>query len=122
MVLLKLAHTKVQCDSLNWMVGRVPGLEPSTQLLHVILQLSSVNAAAHQLSDAMLSAVQAFVQKLAVCLLDVDRDPNSPMVDQMNSWTAEATCFVSCSNSLHTSGSQSSWIFFAIAHAVLCHL
>lgn len=40
-------------------------------------------------------AVQAFVQKLAVCLLDVDKDPSSPMEDQMNNWTAEATCFVS---------------------------
>ena len=52
----------------------------------------------------MLSAVQAFVQKLAVCLLDVDRDPTSPMVDQMNNWTAEATCFVSCFTYLHISG------------------
>ena len=41
--------------------------------------------------------LQAFVQKLAVCLLDGDRNPNSPMVDQMNTWTAEATCFVSSS-------------------------
>lgn len=50
----------------------------------------------------MLSAVQAFVQKLAVCLLDVDRDPTSPMVDQMNNWTAEATCFVSSNLVAHT--------------------
>lgn len=35
----------------------------------------------------------AFVQKLAVCLLDVDRNPDSPMVEQLNKWTAEATCF-----------------------------
>ena len=38
--------------------------------------------------------MQAFVQKLAVCLLDVDRNPDSPMCDQLNNWTAEATCFV----------------------------
>ena len=44
---------------------------------------------------AVLCAMQAFVQKLAVCLLDVDKDPNSPMMDQMHNWTAEATCFVS---------------------------
>ncbi len=39
--------------------------------------------------------MQAFVQKLAVCLLDVDRNPDSPMFEQLNNWTAEATCFVS---------------------------
>lgn len=43
---------------------------------------------------AVLCVMQAFVQKLAVCLLEVDGDPNSPMVEQMNNWTAEATCFV----------------------------
>lgn len=41
------------------------------------------------------AVVQAFVQKLAVCLLDVDRDPSSLMEEEMNNWTAEATCFVS---------------------------
>lgn len=39
--------------------------------------------------------LQAFVQKLAVCLLDVDRNPLSPMVDHINAWAAEATCCVS---------------------------
>ncbi|KAL0023897.1 hypothetical protein WJX79_007624 [Trebouxia sp. C0005] len=34
----------------------------------------------------------AFVQKLAVCLLDMDRNPDSPMSEQLNNWTAEATC------------------------------
>jgi len=43
----------------------------------------------------LLLAMQAFVQKLAVCLLDVDRNPDSPMLEQLNNWTAEATCFVS---------------------------
>ncbi|KAL3142348.1 hypothetical protein ABBQ38_002685 [Trebouxia sp. C0009 RCD-2024] len=41
----------------------------------------------------MAKLYTAFVQKLAVCLLEVDGDPNSPMVEQMNNWTAEATCF-----------------------------
>jgi hypothetical protein len=43
----------------------------------------------------LLLMMQAFVQKLAVCLLDVDRNPDSPMFEQLNNWTAEATCFVS---------------------------
>lgn len=34
----------------------------------------------------------AFVQKLAACLLDVDRNPERPMSEQLNNWTAEATC------------------------------
>lgn len=43
----------------------------------------------------LLLMMQAFVQKLAVCLLDVDRNPDSPMFEQLINWTAEATCFVS---------------------------
>lgn len=34
----------------------------------------------------------AFVQKLAVCLLDVDRNPASPMTGHIDAWAAEATC------------------------------
>ena len=91
----------------SWMMCKGHAHERNLSLLHVILQHSSIDAAAYPLSDAMLSAVQAFVQKLAVCLLDVDRDPTSPMVDQMNNWTAEATCFVSCPAQLHISDYQS---------------
>lgn len=47
------------------------------------------------MAEGCHAVVQAFVQKLAVCLLEVDRDPSSPMEEEMNNWTAEATCFVS---------------------------
>lgn len=46
-------------------------------------------------SDETDDVPQAFVQKLAVCLLDVDRNPASPMTERIDAWAAEATCCVS---------------------------
>ena len=76
------------------------GVRPNklrSSTLHCDAQLIAPYASIYSSTcPTVLCIMQAFVQKLAICLLEVDGDPNSPMVEHMNNWTAEATCFVSC--------------------------